>query len=116
LRILPLLIVLTALAGCTAVTGAPAAMPPLVGIEGLTVMGTDKTLADHYASFTTGKNCSTVRKNIGLTYCEEDEVGVQDEVFCYRTLGRVSCYTVPAPHGESQPSVGHIPASAPPPR
>ena len=111
-----MLAVLVALAGCTAVAAAPGAVPTLAGIEGLTVIVTDKTITDHYVSFTTGKNCSTVRKNLGLTYCVEDEVGVQDEVFCYRTLGRVNCFAVPAPHGESQPTVGHIPAAAPPPR
>ncbi|MEE2761303.1 MAG: hypothetical protein VYE18_07655 [Pseudomonadota bacterium] len=116
MRKFPMLLLLTALAGCSAVSAAPGAVPPLAGIEGLTVIGTDKTLADHYISFRTGKNCSTVRKNLGLTYCEEDEVGVQDEVFCYNTLGKVNCFALPAPHGERQPSVGHISTTAPPPR
>ena len=88
----------------------------IVGAEGVSVMATDKTVVDHVISLSSGKNCSTIRKDLGMTYCEEDEVGVQDEVYCYRTLGRVNCFAVPAPHGESQPTVGHIPASAPPPR
>ncbi|MDP6426840.1 MAG: hypothetical protein QF393_02385 [Rhodospirillales bacterium] len=116
MRAFHIIVVLLALAGCTAVAGAPAVVPPLAGVEGLSVLGTDKTITDHFISFSTGKNCSTIRKNLGMTYCEEDEVGTVDEVYCYRSLGRVNCFAVPAPHGERQPTVGHIPSAAPPPR
>ena len=84
-------------------------MPQLVGMEGATVIGTGKTISDHIVSFATGKNCSTVRKNTGGHYCEEDGVAAPDEVFCYNTLGNVSCYASPSPHGETHRSLGQVP-------
>ena len=97
---------LSACAGTSTGTGM---FPQMVGIEGATVVGTGKTISDHIVSFATGKNCSTVRKNTGKHYCEEDEVAVPEEVFCYNTLGEVSCYAEPRPHGEPQSNLGRIP-------
>jgi len=108
------MIVMAGLAGCALVPGAPTAFPPLAGLEGISIIGTDKTITDHIVSYRTGKNCSTVRKNLGQTYCEEDEIGVMDEVYCYNSLGNVNCFAVPKPHGELMPTVGHIPAGAGP--
>jgi len=102
------------LSACSIATSAPTMMPGLAGIEGATIVGTGKTISDHFVSFTTGKNCSTLRRNTGRTYCEEDEVAVPDDVYCYNTLGKVTCYSEPAPHGETQNSMGHIPAGAGP--
>lgn len=102
------------LGACTIATTAPTMMPGLAGLEGVTVIGTGKTLSDHFISVTTGKDCSTLRRNTGRTYCEEDEVAVPDEVYCYNTLGNVTCYSRPAPHGEQQNTVGHIAAGAGP--
>ena len=75
-----------------------------------------KTINDHIVSFSTGKNCSTVRKNTGRHYCEEDEVVTPDEVYCYPTLGDISCYARPSPHGEKSPSLGQIKPNARAPR
>ena len=83
--------------------------PQAMGLDGAAVLSTGKTISDHIVSFSTGKNCSTVRKNIGQHYCEEDEVGNPDEVFCYNTLGNVTCYASPAPHGETQRHLGQSP-------
>ena len=104
------------LSACTLVTAGPTMMPGLAGIEGATVVGTGKTITDHVVSMTSGKNCSSLRRNTGRTYCEEDEVSVPDEVYCYNTLGNVTCYSRPAPHGEEQNTVGHIAAGAGPAR
>jgi len=103
------------LGGCSAASTAQSAAPQGVFIEAATVIGTDKTIGDHVISFATNKNCSTVRKHLGKTYCEEDEIGRVDEVYCYRTLAKVTCYAVPAPHGETH-RVDHTPPGAGPPR
>ena len=65
--------------------------------EGAFVVGSDKTIADHLISLNSGKNCSFIRKERGLPYCEEDEVTVQPNVYCYKTLGEVTCYDRPDP-------------------
>ena len=97
------------LLSCAGTTTAPTYLPQMMGIEGVTVVGTGKTISDHVVSFATGKNCSTARKNTGKHYCEEDEIAVPDEVFCYNTLGDVTCYASPAPHGENQRHLGQTP-------
>ncbi len=76
------------LAGCGLV-------PQLAGADGATVIASDKTIIDHVVSFTTGKNCSTLRSSQDLTYCEEDQVNPQPVLYCYRDLGKVSCYSQP---------------------
>jgi len=81
------------LAETASVGGGP--YPTLAVVDGVTIMATDKTLLDHVVSFTSGKNCSTVRKELGMYYCEEDEPVGQRKVYCYRTLGGVSCYEKP---------------------
>jgi len=103
------------LGACSALENADSFAPQAALIEGASVVATDKTIGDHVISFATGKNCSTVRKQLGQTYCEEDEVGHVDEVYCYRTLGRPTCYAVPSPHGETN-RIDHTPPGAPPPR
>jgi hypothetical protein len=104
-----------ALAGCSAATTAQSVAPQALLIEGATIIGTDKTIGDHVISFATNKNCSTIRKHLGKTYCEEDEIGHVDEVYCYRTLAKVTCYSVPSPHGELH-RVDHTPPGSGPPR
>ena len=102
------------LSGCSAVATAPTGFPKLLGVNGVSVIGTGKTITDHVVSFTSGKNCSTVRKNTGRHYCEEDEVAVPDNVFCYTTLGDITCYDQPVPPVESKRTIGQIPAGAGP--
>ncbi|MEE2746487.1 MAG: hypothetical protein VX617_06365 [Pseudomonadota bacterium] len=97
---------LVSLSCCGGAATTPTQMPQMMIIDGATVVGTGKTISDHIVSFTTGKDCSTLRKNTGRHYCEEDEVMPQKEVFCYNTLGQVSCYTEPAPHGERESHLG----------
>lgn len=75
-------------------------------IEGGSVMATDKTVADHIVSWTSGKDCSSVRWEQGKTYCKEDEVRVEPAVFCYRSLGDVTCYDRPDPHDNRHQRVG----------
>ncbi|MDD9876493.1 MAG: hypothetical protein OXR84_03525 [Magnetovibrio sp.] len=89
-------LMLMALAGCGPVvaTGIPA-----VGqADILTVVGTDKTMVDHVISMSSGKDCSYVRVERGMHYCKEDEPKVNPEVYCYNTLGSVTCYNRPDPY------------------
>ena len=80
---------------------------PLLGqVDAVALVGTDKTIVDHVVSISSGKNCSTVRREQGLHYCEEDEPEVNPRVYCYKTLGRVTCYNQPDPYANRAQKVG----------
>ncbi len=70
-------------------------MAPLAALEGASAIVTDKTITDHIVSIASGKNCSTVRTERGLYYCEEDEPKGETRVYCYKTIGAVTCYDRP---------------------
>ena len=91
-RLLAIFIVCMLAAGCAGIVGA----------EGVSIMATDKTVVDHVISLSSGKNCSTIRKDLGMTYCEEDEKIPQMNVFCYRTLGEITCYDRPVYDGKQE--------------
>ncbi len=74
----------------------------LVAVDGVSTMATKKTLVDHAVSYASGKNCFSTRKDRGLTYCEEDEITPHMNVYCYRTLGEVTCYDRPMFDGKQQ--------------
>ena len=59
------------------------------------VIGSDKTMEDHVVSLASGKNCSLIRREKGLTYCEEDEPKIKQNLYCYKTLATVTCYDRP---------------------
>lgn len=73
-------------------------VPGLAQIDVLTVVGTDKSIIDHAVSYSSGKDCSYVYVEKGNHYCKEDEVQVKPQVYCYRTLGRATCYERPDPY------------------
>ena len=75
-------------------------------VEGGAIIATDKSFSDHIISFTSGKDCSTVRREKGLSYCKEDEVFIQQNIFCYETLGSVTCYERPDPHKGGHQKLG----------
>jgi len=102
--VLSVLLCFAALGGCGPL--AMSGVPFLGQADALTVVGTDKTIVDHLVSFKSGKNCSTVRRELGLHYCEEDEPDVNPRVYCYNTLGRVTCYDRPDPHANGVQKVG----------
>lgn len=91
-------------------------MPSLAGFEGLSVVGTKKTLKDHLVSFSTGKDCSTIRKERGQTYCVEDEITTPEEIYCYNTLGAINCFGEPQDYAPDVKMVGHTPLRADQPR
>ena len=93
-----------ALGGCGPM--AMSGMPFLGQADALTVVGTDKTIVDHFVSISSGKNCSTVRREQGLHYCEEDELEVKPRIYCYNTLGRVTCYDRPDPYANGSQKIG----------
>lgn len=70
--------------------------------EAVTVMGSDKTIVDHLVSLGSGKDCSTLRKERGLTYCVEDMPQIRQNIYCYRNLAGVTCYDRADPHGSGQ--------------
>jgi len=71
-------------------------------------MATDKTLSDHFVSYQTGKDCSTVRVEQGRTYCREDEPNPIPNVHCYRTIGDVTCYSEPDPQRKLDDRIGNL--------
>jgi len=99
MRSIAVLAVVGLLGGCGLVPG-------VAQLEGAFVIGTDKTIEDHVISYYSGKNCSTVRKELGMTYCEEDERRIEPLVYCYKTLGEVTCYDRPDPHHGRQKKIG----------
>jgi len=91
MRVVAILAFIVVLGGCSTIPG-------YAQVEGATVIGTDKTIGDHIISISSGKNCSTVRKEEGLTYCDEDEPQIKPNIFCYKTLAAVTCYDRPDPN------------------
>ena len=87
------------LGGCT--TGT------LAHYDLFSFVASDKGIIDHAVSLGSGKNCSAVRLEKGMRYCEEDEVEVKSNVHCYKTLGRVSCYEQEDPYHTNKPSMGN---------
>ncbi len=75
-------------------------------VDGAVVIGSDKTMIDHVISMASGKDCSLVRKERGMTYCKEDEVVPRPEVYCYRELAKVTCYDKPDTRQRDRPQVG----------
>lgn len=60
----------------------------------VSLAATDKTVGDHAISILTNKDCSTVRTELGMTYCKEDDYQRQPiaKTYCYKELGKVTCY------------------------
>ena len=75
--------------------------------EGASTLVSGKTMSDHVISLTSGKDCSIVRTEKGLTYCVEDEPVVnQDQYHCYRTLADVTCYSTADPRHTQDTRLG----------
>jgi hypothetical protein len=93
---------------CSAVTSTPGMMPEMLGVDGITVITTGKTISDHIVSYASGKNCSTIRRKIGQNYCEEDDLSTPEEIYCYGSLGKVNCFSSPRPYGQDSSTIDHI--------
>jgi hypothetical protein len=106
MRLIAILSLMVLLGGCGVVPG-------LGGAEALSAVGTSKTLGDHIVSFTSGKNCSSVRREKGMAYCEEDDAQPPPvSRHCYRTLGSVTCYDRPDPYEGRHQRVEETPPPA----
>ncbi|NQU55812.1 MAG: hypothetical protein HQ513_01165 [Rhodospirillales bacterium] len=93
-------IIIISLGACTSL------YPPISAVEGVSAVGTGKTLSDHVVSYASGKDCSTVRSNSGRTYCRENEPNPVAKVWCYRTLGKPVCYDRSDPYDGNQRKMG----------
>ena len=100
MRYVLILVGLFVVSGCTM-------FQPVAAVEGVTALGTGKPFSDHVVSMISGKNCSTIRTNTGRSYCEEEEPNPQPKVWCYRSIGAVTCYDRPDPHRGNQNRVGN---------
>lgn len=92
------------LAGCGAETAAVAGGAAMVSF-----VGTDKTVVDHVASAASGKDCSVLYTNNGGDYCrpeidaEAEAIRrAENQLYCYNTLGEVTCYDSPDPYANNQ--------------
>ena len=85
------------LAGCSFYDVIPSPIVSSIAnifpIDAALVMTTDKTIEDHVVSGASGKDCSTVRREQGRTYCVEDEINPAPKVTCYSSIGDVTCYS-----------------------
>lgn len=97
--------VLLPLAACSA-PGPHTPMVMFAGYEAAALNWTGKTVSDHVVSAASGKNCSITRAKEYGVYCEEDMPVPKDQVYCYRSLAAVTCYSQPNPYGVAQQAVG----------
>ncbi|MAV87930.1 MAG: hypothetical protein CMM67_06755 [Rhodospirillaceae bacterium] len=103
-----ILIISIFLSSCAAVSPAPVTMTDMMALDGVAVVTTGKTLSDHVISYSSGKNCSTVRLQTGQNFCEEDDYSVPEEIYCYNSLGNVNCFSSPPPYGTEDKTVDQI--------
>ena len=94
--------------GCSLATNSPVNTQGMMAVDGITIATTGKTISDHFVSYTTGKNCSTVRRQIGQNFCEEDDLSEPEEIYCYNSLGDADCYTTPQPFGQGNKTIDHV--------
>ncbi len=88
-------------------TLATGVMPGVAQIDMMTVVGTDKSIVDHVVSYSSGKDCSYIYVERGNHYCKEDEVVIKPQVYCYNSIGRVTCYERPDPHANGHRENGN---------
>jgi len=98
-RVVAPIALLVAVSGCTA-----ASTITLTGASLVSLIHTDKTLSDHAISFAMKEDCSILHSANNEPYCQEERpppdtralIAAQGtRLYCYRTLGEVSCYDRP---------------------
>ncbi|MDP2700025.1 hypothetical protein [Thalassospira sp.] len=75
-----------------------------VALDVVSIINTDKTIVDHIVSLSTGRDCSTIRKIDGKTYCKQDPIP-EPPLYCYRSLAAVTCYQTPDPYNTGAQTV-----------
>jgi hypothetical protein len=100
-------VICASLLGLSACGGEAGLM--LLGASTATLIHTDKTVVDHAVGFSTDRDCSVLYLGQGENYCkplEPIEPGqvayMSSALYCYRTLGGVSCYDRPDYTASSQ--------------
>ena len=94
------LIGLLLLGGCGGEVGMA-----LAGATAVSFATTDKFLTDHAVSYATGEECSALQFEQTGQYCrtqeeiaaerlaeKERQLAAEPEMYCYRTLGEITCY------------------------
>lgn len=86
----------------------------LANLELISLINTHKTLGDHVVGWISGMDCSTPRLERGDEYCMQrpGPPAPPQQVYCYSSLGRPSCYAQPYGEGNDR-LIGFVPASAP---
>lgn len=105
--LIALLALLSGCAGWTAPTGA------LLGVDAASVVVFGRGLADLGVSAISGRDCSIVRLDQGLTYCAPLESQEQPAPFCTRSLGVVDCWADPALAPGPRRGVADMPPPSP---
>ncbi|MBX9634694.1 MAG: hypothetical protein K2X44_06900 [Magnetospirillum sp.] len=100
--------------GLTAGMSPPSTGVAFANLEVLSVINTKKTLTDHVATWVTGKDCSTVRAQREGAWCVDwpSPPPPQQQVYCYASLARPSCYAQPYNEGNDR-LIGFVPAPTP---
>ncbi|MCO6418576.1 hypothetical protein JYK14_20785 [Siccirubricoccus sp. KC 17139] len=62
-------------------------------VASVTIIG--RTLPDAAVSLVSGRECSSVRLERGLSYCRTEELPPEPPPYCTRSLGRVDCWRSP---------------------
>ena len=103
-----LLILLMSLAGCA---GWATPVGALAAVEVASVVVFGRGVVDIGVSAISGRDCSIVRLDRGLTYCEARDLPANSGPFCTRSLGVVDCWSNPAALPGSPREVADRPAS-----
>lgn len=107
MRTLLLFLLLFSIPGCAEPVGALAAAE----VASVVVFG--RGIADIGVSAISGRDCSIVRLDRGLTYCAPIEPPPVPGPFCTRSLGVVDCWINPEALPTPQRSVADGPAPTP---
>lgn len=83
-------------------------------LEAFMLINTHKTVGDHIIGWITDKDCSSPRAERGEEYCRDwpSKPAAPQQVYCYSTLARPTCYTQPYNEGNDH-LIGFVPASTP---
>ena len=94
LRALAAAAALIGLTACGELTGLA-----MVGAGVISLSATKKLPTDHLVSWISGKDCSVVTMAENGSYCRDEADATQmvaaAPLYCYRTLGEITCYTTP---------------------
>ncbi|MDB5374770.1 MAG: hypothetical protein JWP04_3412 [Belnapia sp.] len=73
----------------------PAGVATGAAVVGGSVAVIGRTPVDAVVSVVSGRDCSAVRLDRGMSYCRPEEAPPAPPPFCTRSLGRVYCWTTP---------------------